>query len=144
MDAARLLGISDEKYEQALDRVSQVEQDAIDEGEFRPYTISDKIEEAFQTHADDMGVANPLDAAYDIISDIDSQLSDISLDDLFPDIQNPLMPSIMDQGTIPNINTGTPLNLPGVSPQAFTNQGGNIPYNSMTTQQKIDRLFGRS
>ena len=49
MNAARTLGISEEKYEQALDRVSQVEQDAIDEGEFRPYTISPKIEEAFQT-----------------------------------------------------------------------------------------------
>jgi len=143
MDAARLLGISEEKYEQALGRVSMVEQDAIDEGEFRPYTISDKIEEAFQTHADDMGVTNPLDAAYDIISDIESQLSDTSLDDLFPNIQNPLMPSIMDQGTIPGLNTGTPLNLPGVDPKILTNQGGNIPYNNMTTQQKIDRLFSR-
>ena len=48
----------------------------------------------------------------------------------------------MDQGVIPGLNTGTPLNLPSVNPQALTNQGGNIPYNKMTTQQKIDRLFG--
>ena len=143
MDAARTLGISDEKYEDAMD-LSQVEQDAIDDGEFRPYTISANIEEAFQTHADEMGVANPLDAAYDIISDLENQFSDLSLNDLFPNIQNPLMPSIMDQGTIPNVNTGTPLNLPGVNPQAFTNQGGNIPYNQMTTQQKLDRLFSRT
>jgi len=144
MDAARTLGITEEKYEQALDRVSQVEQNSIDAGEFRPYTISTKVEEAFQTHADEMDVANPLDAAYDIINDIETQLSDTSLDDLFPDIQNPLMPSIMDQGTIPGLNTGTPLNLPGVNPRAFTNQGGNIPYNQMTTQQKLDRLFSRT
>ena len=144
MDAARTLGISDEKYDQAMDRVSNVEQSAIDEGVFRPYTISANIEEAFQTHADEMGVANPLDAAYDIISDLENQFSDLSLDDLFPDIQNPLMPSIMDQGVIPGLNTGTPLNLPGVNPGAFTNQGGTMPYNQMTTQQKIDRLFGRS
>ena len=89
-----------------------------------------------------MGVANPLDAAYDIISDIESQLSDASLDDLFPDIQNPLTPSIMDMAPIPGLNTGTPLNLPSVNPQALTNQGGNLPYNNLTTQQKIDRLFG--
>ena len=89
-----------------------------------------------------MGVANPLDGAYGIISSIENQLSNTSLDDLFPDIPNPLMPSIMDQGTIPNVNTGTPLNLPSVNPQAFTNQGGNLPYNNLTTQQKIDRLFG--
>jgi hypothetical protein len=142
MDAARTLGISDEKYAQALDRVSQVEQDSIDNGEFRPYTISAKVEEAFQTHADEMGAANPLDAAYDIISDIASQLSDASLDDLFPSIQNPLMPSIMDQGTITQPGT---LNMPGIDPNLLTNQGGNtggnIPYNQMTTEQKIARLF---
>ena len=84
MDAARVLGITDEKYDQALDRVSQVEQNAIDDGEFRPYTLSAKVEEAFQTHADEMGVSNPLDAAYDAISNIENQLSDTSLNDLFP------------------------------------------------------------
>ena len=143
MDAARTLGISEEKYEQALDRVSNVEQNAIDAGEFRPYSISLNIEEAFQTHADEMGVANPLDEAYDGIADIETQLSDASFDDLFPDIQNPLMPSIMDQGTIPGLNTGTPLNLPGVNPQALTTQGGNNPYNQMTNQQKVNILFGK-
>jgi hypothetical protein len=144
MDAARILGISEEKYDQALERVSNVERNSIDEGLFRPYTISRNVEEAFQTHADEMGVSNPLDGAYDIISDIESQLSDSSLDDLFPDIQNPLTPSIMDMGPIPGLNTGTPLNLPNVNPQALTNQGGTIPYNQMTTQQKLDRLFGRT
>jgi len=143
MDAARLLGISEEKYDQALDRVSMVEQNAIDDGEFRPYTISAKVEEAFQTHADEMGVANPLDAAYDAISNIEDQLSDLSLDNLFPDITNPLIP--MGLGlpfTTPGDDTGA-LNLPGVNPNALTNQGGNINYNQLTTQQKIDRLFGQ-
>ena len=90
-----------------------------------------------------MGVANPLDAAYDIISDIESQLSDASLDDLFPDISNPLTPSIMDQGVIPGLNTGTPLNLPSVSANVVRAQTGNIPYNQMTSQQKLDSLFGK-
>ena len=143
MDAARTLGISQEKYDDAMD-ISQIEQTSIDQGVFRPYKISPNIEQAFQAHADEMGVANPLYAAYDIIYDIQSQLADSSLDDLFPDIQNPLTPSIMDMGTIPGLNTGTPLNLPGVNPQALTNQGGNIPYNQMTNQQKINILFGRS
>jgi hypothetical protein len=144
MDAARLLGISEEKYDQALDRVSMVEQNAIDDGEFRPYSLSAKVEEAFQTHADEMGVANPLDAAYDAIADIESQLSDLSLDNLFPNITNPLIP--MGLGlpfTTPGGDTGS-LNLPGVNPNALTNQGGNIPYNQLTSQQKLDILFGRS
>ena len=88
-----------------------------------------------------MGVANPLDAAYDAIADIEAQLSDLSLDDLFPDITNPLIP--MGLGlpfTTPGGDTGA-LNLPGVNPNAVTNQGGNINYNQLTTQQKIDRLF---
>lgn len=143
MDAARVLGISEEKYDQALDRVSQVEQNAIDDGEFRPYTLSAKVEEAFQTHADEMGVANPLDAAYDAIADIEAQLSDLSLDNLFPDITNPLIPMGLGMPfTTPGGDTGA-LNLPSVNPQALTNQGGNINYNQLTTQQKIDRLFGQ-
>ena len=91
-----------------------------------------------------MGVANPLDAAYDIISDLEDQFSDLSLEDLFPNIQNPLIP--MGLGTtLPPLGglTGA-LNLPGVNPQVLTNQGGNMPYNQMTTQQKLDILFGRS
>ena len=144
MDAARLLGISEEKYDQAMDRISNVEQNAIDGGEFRPYQLSAKVEEAFQTHADEMGAPNPLDAAYDAISNLGNQFSDLSLDGLFPtDITNPLVP--MGLGTtLPPLGglTGS-LNLPGVNPQAVTNQTGNINYNQLTTQQKLDRLFGK-
>ena len=144
MDAARILGISEEDYDQALD-ISGVEENAIDDGEFRPYKLSPRVEEAFQTHADEMGVANPLDAAYDIISNLEDEFSDLTLDGLFPSIENPLTPSIMDMGPIPGLNTGTPLPFsPGVSPQAVTNQGGNMNYNQMTTQQKLDILFGRT
>ena len=42
-----------------------------------------------------------------------------------------------------SIITGS-LNLPGVNPNALTNQGGNIPYNQMTDVQKrayYDQLF---
>jgi len=143
MDAARVLGISEDDYDLALDRISNVEQNAIDDGEFRPYTLSAKVEEAFQTHADEMGTPNPLDAAYDAISNLEDQFSDLSLDNLFPAITNPLVP--MGLGTtLPPLGglTGS-LNLPGVNPQAVTNQGGNVPYNQMTTAQKIDKLFGR-
>ena len=108
--------------------------------------ISPKVEEAFQTHADEMGAPNPLDAAYDAISDLEDQFSDLSLDNLFPDITNPLVP--MGLGTtLPPLGglTGS-LNLPGVNPQAVTTQGGNIPYNQMTAVQKsayYDQLFGK-
>jgi hypothetical protein len=131
-----------------MDRVSNVEQNAIDEGVFRPYRLSAKVEEAFQTHADEMGVANPLDKAYEAISNLEDRFSDLSLDDLFPnDITNPLVP--MGLGTpfaTPGGDTRS-LNLPGVDPRAVTAggvTGGNIPYNNLSTQQKLDILFGRS
>jgi len=144
MDAARLLGISLRDYETAMGRVSNVEQSSLDAGVFRPYTISRNVADAFQRNADAMGAANPLTEAYGAIGNIENQLSTLSLDELFPDIQNPLVP--MGLGlpfTTPGGDTGA-LNLPGVNPQAMTNQGGNIPYNQLTSSQKLDILFGRN
>ena len=52
----------------------------------------------------------------------------------------------MDAGTpLPTLGS---LNLPNVDQATLTAQGagvgGNIPFNQMTTQQKLDILFGRS
>ena len=141
MDAARTLGISRTDYENALGGVSNVEQGSIDAGVFRPYTISRNVEDAFQLNANKIGVSNPLIAAYGAIAKIENELSALSLDDLFPDIQNPLIP--MGLGTtLPPLGglTGA-LNLPGVNPQAVTTQGGNVPLNQMTNQQKFNILF---
>ncbi len=77
-----------------------------------------------------MGVANPLDAAYDAISNLEDQFSELSLDNIFPNIENPLMP--MDIGTPLNIPGGA-LNLPNVDANLVANQGGNIPYNQFVT-----------
>jgi len=144
MDAAKVLGISATDYENALARISNVEQGAIDAGVFRPYTISRNVEEAFQLNANKIGVPNPLIAAYGAIGNIENQLSTLSLDDLFPDITNPLVPMGLGTTLPPLGGLTNSLNLPGVNPQAVTTQGGNINYNQLTTQQKIDRLFGRS
>ena len=149
MDAARTLGISENDYETALGGVSNVEKDSIDAGVFRPYTISRNVEGAFELNADSIGAANPLDAAYRVISNIENQLSNLSLNDLFPDIQNPLIP--MGLGTtLPPLGGVTDalssLNTPSVNPQTVTNQGGNIPYSQLTDQQKLDRMdmfFGK-
>ena len=93
-----------------------------------------------------MGVPNPLYKAYAALEKIDNQLSTLTLDELFPDIQNPLVPMGLGMPfTTPGGDTNalSSLNLPGVNPQAVTNRGGNINYNQLTTEQKIDRLFGR-
>jgi len=147
MDAARVLGISSEDYDQALDRVSNVERNSIDDGVFRPYRISRNINEAFQTNADAIGVPNPLYKAYAAIEKIDNQLSTLTLDELFPDIQNPLIPMGLGMPfTTPGGDTNalSSLNLPGVNPQAVNAAGQANTLSGLTNQQKIDILFGRS
>jgi hypothetical protein len=154
MDAARLLGIKATDYENALDRISNLEVNAIDDGYFRPYKISQNIANAFEDNAKGIGATNPLDKAGRAIDKIASRLERVSLDEVFPNIENPLVP----------MNLGTPLNIPGaatlpnVESELTANKGvipvsgqvnqasmfpKNIPYNQLTTQQKIDILFGR-
>jgi len=141
IDAARLLGISDEDFNSGVD-ISNVELGAIDGDIFRPLNISDNVREGFARNAENLGVSNPLDAAEPVIAEIQAQLAEIPLNiGKFPDIENPMMPS-GDQRMLPNINMSA-LNLPNVDANLVANQGGNIPYNQLTTQQKIDILFGR-
>ena len=144
LDAAQILGISEEAYRANVD-ISSRERSAIEQGIFRPYTPSLNIRQAFAENAAAIGQPNPYESAADVIGSIREQLSGLSLNaPEFPVINNPLMPSIMDQRTLPNINTGTPMNLPSVSANVVGAQTGNIPYNRLTSSQKLDILFGRS
>jgi hypothetical protein len=142
LDAAITLGISDQAYNRNVD-ISGAEKAAIEQGVFRPYVPSGNVRQAFAENADAIGESNPYPEAADVINDIRAELSGLSLDDpSFPIIENPLMPDVGTPQTIP----GT-LNLPSVDQQTVTAQGvgggGNIPFNQMTTQQKLDILFGR-
>jgi hypothetical protein len=160
LDAAKTLGISRRAYNDNVD-ISVTERSAIERGMFRPYYPSLNIQRAFADNASKIGVTNPMITASRVINSIRRQLFGLSLDaPEFPNITNPLMPSIMDQRTIPNIETGA-LNLPSVDANLVgkgtiqnTGQvnaasmipqfgGGNIPYNQLTTQQKLDILFGQ-
>ena len=91
MDAARLLNISEDAFDSALDRISNVEVNSIDDNVFRPYTLSSNVRRAFQENADKLGLPNPLDKAMDAISDIQYKLADIPLSlGKFPDFPNPI------------------------------------------------------
>jgi len=146
LDAAITLGISDEAYNSNVD-ISNVERSAIENGVFRPYYPSVNVRRAFAENAEAIGEVNPLEDALSAINDIRQQLLDLPLDaPRFPNIENPLIP--MNLGTtLPNIGAET-LNAPGISPNIMAGGGGggagNIPYNQLTTQQKLDILFGRT
>ena len=142
LDAAITLGISDQAYNRNVD-ISGAEKSAIEQGVFRPYVPSSNVIRAFQENASALGENNPYIDAASTINDIRAELSGLSLDDpAFPIIDNPLMPDVGTPQTIP----GT-YNLPNIDQQTVAAQGigvgGNIPFNQMTTQQKLDILFGR-
>ena len=151
LDAAKTLGISRRAYNDNVD-ISLRERYAIESGEFRPYVPSMNIQRAFADNASKIGVSNPYRSAASTINSIRRELSRLSLDSPeFPVINNPLMPSIMDQRTIPDlpsveaeVGKGTIQNTGQVNAASmFPFGGGNIPYNRLTTQQKIDILFGQ-
>jgi hypothetical protein len=139
MDAARLLNISEESFYGSLDRISSREVNALEENVFTPYSVSNEVYNAFQENADKMGVANPYDSAVDVIAELESQFADLSLElPEFPVFANPLQPIMQDTPLGP-----TTLNLPSINNEVVSAQVQGSNFNNMTTQQKLDILFGR-
>jgi hypothetical protein len=141
MDAARLLNISEDSFDSALDRLSNVEVGAIDDNEFRPYEISDNVAAAFEENAEKLGLPNPLDEARDVINDIRDELADLPLSiGKFPDFPNPIATSTE---TGEEVAPPLSLNLPNVEAQTLAGTGQTNQYSNLTTQQKLDLLFPR-
>jgi hypothetical protein len=139
MDAARLLNISEEGFYGSLDRLSNVEVSSIDNNVFRPYTVSLEVQRAMAENAAKIGVTNPYETAVEVIADLQGQFSELNLTlPEFPVFANPLQPIMQDTPLGP-----TTLNLPNIDVNTVSAQvqGGN--FNNLTTQQKLDLLFGR-
>ena len=140
MDAARLLGISEEGYAGTLGRLSSREVSAIDQNIFIPLTISDNVKKEFALNAEKLGVENPLERSIDAIGDLINEMSTFSLElPELPQLENPLLPIMQDTPITP-----MSLNLPGVDAGALQSQVSGNSLNGMTTQQKIDILFNRN
>jgi hypothetical protein len=138
MDAARLLNISDEGFRGALDRISNIEVNSIDQNIFRPYTLSLEVRRALQENADSIGVTNPLETANDAIADLQAQFAEVNLSlPEFPVFANPLQPIMRDTPLGP-----TTLNLPTINNEVVSAQVQGSNFNNLTTQQKLDLLFG--
>ena len=140
MDAARLLNISEEGFRGSLDRISNIEVNSIDQNIFRPYALSLEVRRALQENADAIGVTNPLEAANDAIADLQAQFSEVDLSlPEFPVFANPLQPIMQDTPLGP-----TTLNLPSINNEVVSAQVQGSSLSNMTTQQKLDILFGRN
>jgi hypothetical protein len=115
IQAAKILGTStDFLFDRMDNRGEKKAFNSINEGEFRPLTLSKDLQELFEIRANELGVANPYAQAESIIDRIRDVLERVPLGgDLFPDIQNPLdtnlvegISEIVAGATLPNINTG--------------------------------------
>jgi len=137
MDAARLINISDQGMRDALGGISNIEINSINNNLFRPMTISSEIRNAFRENAEKIGVANPMDEAWNVIAELQSQMRNLSLAlPEFPVFENPLLPIMQDTPITP-----TSLNLPSIDTNLVSSQVSGSNYNNLTTQQKLDLLF---
>ena len=97
IDAAKTLGMKEDAIgERMVNRGERRAFQFLNEGLFRPLTISRDVQGLFQTKAEELGIPNPFEQAADVISRIQEVLIETSLDgDLFPDIQNPFRTNLL-------------------------------------------------
>lgn len=88
--AANILGTGQDVISKAAERISRKEFNYINSNIFTPLQISKEIYQAFQENANRLGQANPMDAALDVIANIQSVLMRTPLTNPnIPEIQNP-------------------------------------------------------
>ena len=144
IEAAKILGMSDTALGQNM--VNRGERRAytyLDEGIFRPLTISKDVQQLFYDKSKELGMANPFAQAATAISQIMNTLSGASLEgDLFPELTNPF-----DTSVIPDvvgaankmINTNPATGSDRWRPEGFVGQGNvNIdPASGLTLAEEI-------
>ena len=96
IDAAKTLGMTSTGVETSMDeRGAGAAYDYLENGTFKPYTVSEAVAQVFQHNADMLGVANPLDAAGPVLDRIAEILEAIPMgEDIFPDLDNPFSVSL--------------------------------------------------
>ena len=111
---------------------------ALTEGEFRPLKISKDVRELFEIKSQELGRANPFDAAEDVLSRIADVLEAVPVTaDFFPEIINPFDTILPD--LVGALNNQLPP-LPGADLQALNTgtQYGNIdPVTQLTTAEQV-------
>ena len=120
MEAAKILGMSEDALDTNMDNRGESKAfNALTEGEFRPLKISKDVRELFEIKSQELGRANPFDAAEDVLSRIADVLEAVPVTaDFFPDLPNPFDTNILPDlvGALntqlpplpdPALNTGT-------------------------------------
>ena len=141
--AAKILGMDEGQLaERMINRGERRNFNFLNEGIFRPISISPEVQSIFQIRADELGISNPYEQASDAIANIAETLSETSLDgDLFPEIKNPLnidiLPNLVGQANQiigNNPATTTMAAAPGFVGQSNTNID---PVTRLTSAEEI-------
>jgi len=136
LKAAETLGTSSDIISKAAERVSKKEFNAINSDVFTPLNISKDIYKVFQENADKLGLPNPLEEAFSVISDIQNSLTNTSLKKPeIPEIKNPFK-------NLPKPNLDQIQGLPEL-PNANQIQGyGQVSLNPGVTGQQVNPATG--
>ena len=142
MEAAQILGMSVDAMDTNMEnRGERRAFDALIEGDFRPLKISRDVKDLFEIRAQELGIANPFEAAQDVIERIADVLEAVPVSaDFFPDLPNPFDTNILPDLVGALNNQLHP--LPGADLQALNTgtQYGNLNQlqaSGLTTNQEI-------
>jgi len=117
LTAGQILGVSPDQLVDVLGRISKKDSFALVGNKFIPFTISENVQEVFQSNADKLGVSNPYATAEEGILGLERMMENITLDmEEFPDLTDlydfTLGGGIGDQ-------TQAPIGTPSLNPQVF-------------------------
>ena len=143
MEAAKTLGMTEDKLAQNM--ISRGERRSfgfLNEGIFRPLSISRDVKILFDKKATELGVRNPFEQAQDVIGRIREVLSEVPLEgDLFPDIKNPLSSELLPDlvGQANQMLNNNPANAAMATAPGFVGQGNvNIdPVTRLTASEEV-------
>jgi hypothetical protein len=137
IDAAKVLGMNEDSISENM--VNRGERRAfgfLNEGLFRPYSVSRDVADLFAERAEQIGAPNAFEQAADVLDRIKDVLSETSLrGDVFPNIENPF-------SNLPEPTLGPAASLPGLpampNPALVNNaQFGNIdPVSRLTLAEE--------
>ena len=138
IEAAQILGMSTDAIDTNMEnRGERRAFNSLIEGEFRPLTISKDVRELFEIKASQLGMANPYEAAEDVMDRIKEVLETVPLDgDFFPDLENPFRQIPGVEAITSAINTTQLPPLPDPTAATGAQFGGNV----LTGATEADRF----
>ena len=138
--AAETLGVTPTAIENIMDerKVGSI-YDSISQGEFKPYQVSEAVEDLFEFNAAQTRTPNPYLAAENVIDRIQDVLELVPLtSNVFPNIENPFKTLPLPR-LLPNNQGNIPTNVQN-SAGFVGQQNITLPYNQLTQEQKLDRI----